>query len=182
MFLKRSRVYNYYYLAAPASSPVKCFSAAAAASVGVGTRREKSKNSAARARLFFALASKNSAAAPVVSRVRGASGHSFSHDSGGRGGGGGGSARTQHHVHVVCVLRRARAKRGPAAGDPIVYACVFCVIVIFKAAAASNRPHNFRIALSHSLTRAHSLTLRAPPSFAAARFHLAARRVLRTGC
>lgn len=135
-----------------ASSPVKiCFSAAG---VGVGTRREKSKNSAARARarLFFALASKNSAAAPVVSRARRRISSTRSRATRRRI-----RARTQH-VHVVCTFSGAPVLSvGPPPVTPteqhahtriIVRMCggVFRVIVIFKAAAAaSNRPHNFRI-------------------------------------
>jgi len=112
---------------------------------GRGHEARKVKELDARVRLFFALASKNSAAGAVVSRC--------AHGESSRSRGGGYTTRRRiiiiiiiiiiYHVHVVCVLRRARAKTVGLVAPPVtpteyeVCARVFCVIVIFKAAAVA---------------------------------------------
>jgi len=66
-----------------------------------------------------------------------------------------------YRVHVVCVLRRARAKTVGLVAPPVtpteykVCARVFCVIVIFKAAAASGSVRT----ISASLAPSSSLAL-----------------------
>lgn len=125
---------------------MKYFSAvAAAAGVGVGTRREKSKNSTGACVCFSLWPLKIARPGRSFRGVRTARALVLVRF------GGGYTTRQRiiiiiiiYRVHVVCVLRRARAKTVGLVAPPVtpteyeVWARVFCVIVIFKAAAAAS--------------------------------------------